>query len=507
MAGDPFAEDEVTTPKFTPPEIFYGPDGAAYIWQPPLHPGGLPRQVRMAQFDDPTKASGYRAPQAPRAPSQASTFIDARTGEMVGVDPVTGQERFRIPGAAYASLTPQEQRALDIADAESARRFEQDILRRQQEFSAAEADKSRQFNASESALDRAIRSADLATSINFQNQANAFAAEQDFQNRMRQFTQDKLGAAQQVADNISNVDPGALGAFYEAGGGVIANALRNGGTARSDLSDFGSAAALRASEEMVTPTKYSFTPVSFDPSQFYQPPQQPTSVSADSGGLMAETPQQVAQRRLDEASSVGRNTTGWTANESGQFVGPNPFATPRFATGTMGDIPAPKQFISGDAMGADPAAGGARPELVTVDDPEGNARLSVDPMVPPGGGGEHKAGAFLRAVADFIDEPITGGGGMPRFATGTGMFSGTDPINITDADRPYLDRIGAVRDNVQFPDLNPFDVQFALNAPSQIDRFFRGRQTKYAVPVEDQAAEASRFALSGANRGGLALGV
>ena len=504
------------TVKFSAPEIIWNAQGEAGYWREPFHAGGQPVFVRQPQFDDPRKAVNYQAPKAAPAPRYPTTEITP-TGDIFRIDPYTGTPSYVGNDPRLATgFSPSQQRANDVFDRKQDESFQLDVLGRQQAYGTSERLGSEAFTSSQNALDRAIQAANLAAGINLQNQQNAFSADQAYQQAMRQYSQDRLGAAQQVANNISAVDPGALPAFYEAGGGVIANALANGATARTDMSDFGSARALRTAEEMLLPERFNFTPVQFDPSAwmglFAPPPQvQPQAAAPRTHPVGQASPlgvpsgQAAAQGHAKSKAEAAQGVaTAFDAKGdtwemvNGQWV-------QRFATGT-GDIPAPKQFISGDSMGADPAAGGARPELVTVDDPTGDARLSVDPLVPPEGAPEEgRMSSFLRAVADFIggEEPFSG---LPRFATGTNPFNGVDPIQITDADRPYLDRVGAVRDNVEFPNLNPFDVRFALNAPSQIARFYQGRQTKYAVPVEDQAAETNRFTLGGVGRGSLALG-
>lgn len=497
-----------------------------------LNVGGVIMQwnPETGRYDIPVGSS--RAPSAPAQPPTPQTYT-AINGDLVGIDPRTGAEVYRIPGVDYARMSPQEQERIRQGDIAAANAFTTRRDATQNAFTAGQNEADRTFTAGENALDRALRAGDLAASIQIQNEQNRFKADQAYQQARERYTAQQLSGAQQVADNISNVDPGALPAFYAAGGGLIANALARGATAQSDMANLGSARALSAVENAAPPERFSYTPATFDPQSwigFGQPPaaapaptvtpppvvQQPQTwdvgVASPLGPASSGTPEAIASgyagMQANAAKGVatafdaqGRN---W-AMENGKWV-------ERFATGTMGDIPAPQQFISGDAMAADPAAGGARPELVTVDDPEGNARLSVDPLVPGGGGGQSQMGPLFRAIADFLDggqpvAPPAPTGGMPRFATGT------DPFNVNsavqDSDRPYLDRVREIRDNVEYGEdyLNPFDVAFERNAPSQTSRFFAGRQTRWGIPIADQVAEFNQFRLPGTSRGAMNLGV
>lgn len=484
--ADPLGGGGSTATKFETPEIIWNAQGEAGYWRAPFYEGGQAVFVRQPQFDDPRKAVDYQAPRAAPAPRYPTTEVTP-TGDIYQIDPYTGIPRYVGNDPRLATgFSPSQQRANDVFDRKQDERFQLDVLGRQQVYGTSERLGSEAFTSSENALDRAIQAANYAASVNFQNQQNAFTADQAYQSAMRQYSQDRLSSAQQVANNISAVDPAALQAFYEAGGGVIANNLAHGMTGRSNLSDYASAAALRAGEEMKLPERFTFTPVEFDPSA-WMPKQapvvpQPTFSAPQTFPVGQKSPlgvpsgqaaaQGAAKSRAEAAQGIATafDAAGETWRmENGQWV--------KMAEGGATDN---RLIVTGDHPSG-------RQNEEAVINPTG-APLIVIPL--------SKMGQAGREISQ----------GAPKAATG-GLFLGTDPIHITDEDRPYLDRIGEVRDNVEFPNLNPFDVRFALNAPSQIQRYYAGKQTKYAIPAEDLAAEANRFTLSGIGRGGLALGI
>jgi len=172
--------------------------------------------------------------------------------------------------------------------------------------------------------------------------------------------------------------------------------------------------------------------------------------------------------------------------------------------GDMGQ-PATGTFITGDSTDPmDPAAGGAQPEMVTLNDPEGNATADVIPMTQPGvgpDGGEASVGALLMAISKFLmaEEaksavamppppmmgPELGMMGMPRQAYGAlgmprynmgaygrynmGMpryATGTMPgYEISAEDQPYVNEVLATRRATPY-DANPFAANYQMQSPT-----------------------------------------
>ena len=172
--------------------------------------------------------------------------------------------------------------------------------------------------------------------------------------------------------------------------------------------------------------------------------------------------------------------------------------------GDMGQ-PATGTFITGDSTDPmDPAAGGAQPEMVTLNDPEGNATADVMPLTQPGvgpDGGEASVGALLMAISKFLmaEEaksavamppppmmgPELGMMGMPRQAYGAlgmprynmgaygsynmGMpryATGTMPgYEISAEDQPYVNEVLATRRATPY-DANPFAANYQMQSPT-----------------------------------------
>jgi len=511
----------------------YDAEGRAYF-------NGIP----TPQFDNPTKAAGYRAPSAPsagRAPTPPQTFTD-RNGDVVGIDPFTGGEVYRIAGAQWADISPQEKEAIRQGDLARARQYATEdraeeraynrgVRAEDRAFTAGENAASRAQSATENALDRAIRAQDLAASISFRNQQLAMTAEENYQNRLQGYTNQKLDAANRFASLISATDPGALPAFLAAGGGNISNAIKRGATAQTDMANLGAARTLRASTEMEAPTRY-MPDAGVMPgrdSEFPEYSSQQVSefvnvnpnwrTQARAGAGLARTvnmggqaassqpveqtmtamsattdPRSMANRRMDDPANPVPSFVKRYAGGTGTMPGADPFASPFGMPGQ----PATGEFITGDSMDPmDPAAGGARPELIQLEDPPGpdNAQAHITPLAT---GPQDRAAALFSAIGDFLrgatDQPPMMP--APRFAFGTGTF-GADVVQ--EGDQPYLDRVRDIRTTTQYQELNPFDTRFAFEKPSVRNRFYAGRQLRYGTPIEDQQAETAEYSLSGFN--------
>jgi hypothetical protein len=122
---------------------------------------------------------------------------------------------------------------------------------------------------------------------------------------------------------------------------------------------------------------------------------------------------------------------------------------------------------------------------------------------------------------------------IPRYAGGTGLFSslfgrvgsmfggsgssyGTigAPTGGTSGNGlpPVTASPGAVqtvtdtRNNVQVPNLNPFNVGFELTSPTVMDTYYGAMATKYGIPAQDIRAEHQRFRLPGGLASQIGLG-
>jgi hypothetical protein len=95
-------------------------------------------------------------------------------------------------------------------------------------------------------------------------------------------------------------------------------------------------------------------------------------------------------------------------------------------------------------------------------------------------------------------------GELPHFAFGTD--SALQPANASTAinpltqsgDQPFLDRIRAIRTGISNPAPVPgggFNVGFQNVLPSLRERFIKGQQSRFGVPIADQLAEINRFRL------------
>jgi len=174
--------------------------------------------------------------------------------------------------------------------------------------------------------------------------------------------------------------------------------------------------------------------------------------------------------------------------------------------GDMGQ-PATGTFIAGDSTDPmDPAAGGAQPEMVTLNDPEGNATADVMPMTQPGvgpdeGAGGASVGALLMAISKFLmaeeaksavamppppmmgpelgmmgaPRQAYGALGMPRYNMGAfgrynmGMpryAAGTMPgFEISAEDQPYVNEVLATRRATPY-NVNPFAANYQMQSPT-----------------------------------------
>jgi len=383
-----------------------------------------------------------KQPGAPtgRAPRAASTFIDQQ-GNLVGVDPVTGQERFSIPGAG-PDAELQARRALEG----ELRDFQLDEISQQQrrQFEASQAGLTREQQARENALSRAQRASEFAATQELANRRFQLDFVQAQEQARRQQLQDRLGGARQFADLISLTDPAALPAFFEAGGGSISNALASGATALSENALLPAAQTLTALQRMNAPA--------------------PT------------------------AGFVG-NFEAPVVNEARQLEGLNRVLG-AILTGNPNQ-PAPGGFVGQQLAGL-----AATPGSAIVNN---GGLFSAAPGTPGSQQGFQGAlqGLPVIAAQAGFDDIVTG---PTVFLAGE---AGPERVDIDPMTRSNINRTRSIRQGVDTSEpmgIGPFNVRFSQLAPSLITRFLKARQAAFGLPVQDQLAEIQRFGLPGVSR-------
>jgi hypothetical protein len=576
------------------PDIEYDAQGRAWTWN------GTNYQSAPT-FDNPTKAAGYQAPRA--APTYAPQYPEGGvtgTGQTYTRDPYTGRITL---GPVYSELAsqfgPQQQRDFTLADLAAQRAYStgERLAGQQygtgerlgsqayntgeriagQDFAAGESALGRQFSGEESRLSRLFSSGENALS-------RAFSGEEGYLDRTQRASEflstyeisraqeeraardAALRAAETFTALSASPDLGGYQRFLAAGGGSVGNAIQRGATSLTREGQLGAGRALQVSEQPVRVLPdYAFTPQRnaqanaqnpyagmanqfaamqapvvpkpaplrpLTSSTFAPPPSAP-AVEAYGGGAG-----NITQSARD---AFGAANPGYADQLAAFKAVEEQQNTPRFAMGT-GDMPAPQQFISGDAPATDPAAGGARPELVSVDDPEGNARLSVDPLMPEGmmqpgesefgPSGPQRMGALFHAIGDFLDggekpmgefgpPPMMGGGMMdegmpPRFAYGTPdvhtqpmPFTALGPSTATattPGDDPYIDRVLKMRQQTPY-EMNTFAADYFNQSPTVRSINETGAQVATGVPASEFGWEAARYRPGMLSRDSLSLGV
>jgi len=156
--------------------------------------------------------------------------------------------------------------------------------------------------------------------------------------------------------------------------------------------------------------------------------------------------------------------------------------------GDMGQ-PATGTFITGDSTDPmDPAAGGAQPEMVTLNDPEGNATADVIPMTEPGVGpdaGEASVGALLMAISKFLmAEEAKSAVAMPP-----PPMMGPE-LGMMGAPRQAYGALGMPRYNMGAPRYNMGAPRYNMGAYGRYNmgmpRYATGTMPGYEISAEDQ---------------------
>lgn len=431
-------------------DIQYDAQGNAYVWTVTRNKVGEAsggRWTAAPEFNNPTKAAGYRAPkEAPTyAPQYPQGGITA-TGQTYTVDPYTGAFTLGpVYGTLATSRTPAQLRQDVLDDIAGQRGYNtgerlagqtyqtgerlggqtfqtgerlggqafqagenqlgrlftsgENTLNRQ--FQGAESSINRQFTSGESAIDRAQRAGEFAANYSI-TRAQA----------QRQDREAALNAARTYTELTASPDLTGYQRFLSAGGGSVGNALQRGATSLTREGQLGGARALQVAEQpLPTYADYNYVPQAnpyagltnqfasaSNPYAGMSNPAVGAAPTAAAAPVVMPTIMPTAQQNLgahivptaaNSSDFVDRPTT---AAETNAWMAGIPGAPdfvkaglPAYAHGTQ-DAPVGTytQFISGDDASADPFAEGADPEAVTINDPTGDATFSVDPLETPG---------------------------------------------------------------------------------------------------------------------------
>ena len=391
------------------------------------------------------------APAPSRGP-QPDQYIDPRTGELVGIDPYTGREVYRQPGADFPQEDPNVTRFH-----EADQRFREQ--QQQNAYQSAESGKSREQNARESALDRAQRQTEFQAQQAQAQRAEARQGQQDEfdrelairASRERNMSQ-QLDAANQFAGLVSTTDPGALPAFLEAGGGNISNAIASGGTALSNNALMPAARTLRTIDQLRAP-------------QLQYPGQQPVqeidpASEAAWRQRVLSTPQAIAYENLQN-------------NPGGNYEG-------------FGGV-----YSQGGPTGFSSRSGSRIDE-------QGNVVPLATQQIDPTDIKRARAGQlpYVEAAQGF-DGTVT----RPTvFMAGE---NGPENVQVDPLDQPYMERVRALRTRTPYPQLNPYSVGFRLQSPTVQQTYYGGQQLRYGIPIQDTMAQEQQYRLQGRSRGGV----
>lgn len=392
--------------------------------------------------------------------------VDPRTGNLLTINPATGQVRDTGQRIGFPQVSPQEQRAQELADRQA-----------QQQFALAQQQASQQFTGRESALDRAQRAAEFATQTQLAQIEEARARRQQ-----------QLAAANQFAQLVSLTDPLALPAFLEAGGGVISNAIAAGANALSDRALLPAAQTLRLAEQLRA-----------QQAAFQQPLPGGTFV----GGQEGYTP--------EEAALIQQRINAQFAEQVGQAALGNP--------NTIAFNPQDETVLR--AAGVTPYPGlaasfGAGGNAVTGSSTGGGFSLA------PTAGGIGANTGFTQATRagtpgfDLYGNPVVSAaegfaGTVTQPTTFVAGENGPETVFISPQDQPYVNRVRALRQGVRMPSFSflpggRFNTGFRFLPPTAQQVMLQAESTRTGVPLQDLFAEAQRFAVQGVDRGSFSFG-
>ena len=416
-----------------------------------------------------------------------------RNGDLVAFDPANPAGTFQVvqPGFAQPTQSPQEQQQFQTDERLGGERFRAGERVGGEQFQAGERLGGERFRGRQADIDRAARAGEFAATHGLNERIEDRQATESRFDMQRMLRDQQLAGAGQLSSLIGQTDPGAIEAFLAGGGGVISNALASGRDALSDNALLPAARTLRAIEQ---------------PNPFSLQNANPTSsggIGAAMAGVRgvdpATAPLVPGTVRYDEAIARARErslavlasggSTGSSVGSAGAIADQQLIDEGQAIRGLGGGIASRDSFASaGDAVrfsnpffnsGIKPTISAAHGFSGTVTEP---TTLQV------GENGPEHVQVTPNAPNPFDLDAIRSG-------------------LVTPADQPFLDRIRTIREGVQVPGLNPFDVAFRNVAPTLMNRFFQARQTKKGISVADQVAEAERFTLPGVRRGSFAFGV
>ena len=429
---------------------------------------------------------GEQFPGAPAAPSrgpQPHTYIEPRTGDMVGIDPFSGAEIFRRPGADYAQLSPQQARAQALQDMAAERNWQRQRDATAFRFRAGESAADRAFRMGESAADRAFsareselaraqRASEFAATHGLNERSFALQFQQAASQEARQVARDRLDAARQYAELLDQVDPAAFDQFAQLGGGVLSNAIDTGADALS--------------ARAVTPAAASLS----------------------------------AYQRLAGYGQGGGFGGGFRFSGGPGVVGGDRY---------RGDIP----WGGADFDAAGPAGQEAirNTWLSNANSLANDQGLTLDEFYAQGSPGAQfnspESSATRINWTDFVQqqqEPVIQSRAMPAIAAANGFNgvideptlmlvgeAGPEQVNVDPMTRQNMDNIFAFRrrqgDLGLGPALSEFDPRFSTAlSPYQQAQFAMRRQLRYGIPAQATLHEADRFRLGGIGRGQVAIG-
>lgn len=445
-----------------------------------------------------------RDPNKP-APAHPNTFVSAKTGQLMTWDPNTGKVSGTGEFPDWPALSPAEKRAREQEDKREEREYSAGESATERAFRSGESATQRTFQGKESALDRAQRAMEFA-----ENQQ--FAREQAALTEQERHVQRGLQGARQFSELASSIDPLALPAFYEAGGGNIMNAIASGGTGLSDRGMLGAARTLRTLEgSRITGNRGltgSASPLAtFDDGWEPHVPYSnlsPEERAAIQNRINSSWTEQVRQAAMGNPNTV--RTVGYDEDN-----------LRRAGFTTLGDRA--RQFVGGvggSSVAIDRREGDVllRPGLGSTGEERGFTGV-VSPRGVNASGGAQGGGATGGGFAGIAGarspwENQEGDFGTPLYTAAQGLQgtvtqptlilageNGPEDINIDPLDQPYLDRVRRMREMVKVPNVNPYDVGFGRISPTIRRSYATALQGRYGVPAEDVLFQADQYRLQG----------
>lgn len=504
------------------PEIRYDGQGKAFTWD-----NGKP--VPLPQFDDYTKAAGYRPPSTaqPRVPQYVT---DPTTGRMVEAGP--GVQ------AGWPGISPQDERMYKLQDAERAAQQRLAELQDQRSYNRDEGDRTRTFNsqenatdrasrAQESAYDRALRIAESDANTQYRNATLGLQAQQQAESQRMARENQQQSLRKDYASMVSSTDTAALPAFLQAGGGNFFNAqqanpygaLTNNALlpaaqtlhaldpnsveqqaqraqqesaqnwqAQLARENWGKPEAAKLASDMARGQAMS-NRINAQPSPGFT---QPGTTVANAGGFTWNPNDQNGggiHNQAGQASSFSAQPMGSASSataggpngavdawQQGQPVQGMPLRG--FAGGTpqYGFVNAPQQGFMTSEQG---------PEFMRVQDPPGanNARI----MVVPG---------FAMGTQQAMQPAGAGAISADPTQQGSNGFDANGQAQVSAIDQPYVEQVRQFRQsrpqmNVGFGAMDP---RFSRQVdPTLRQAYWQNEQTRLGVPAASLAFDAERF--------------